>query len=88
MKSDVWSFGCVMYEVATLKKAFNAKDYSSLAFKVTKGQVRASPSLSSSDERERESMCVRERERECVCVCVYERGRECVCVRVCVRERV
>ncbi|EGD82718.1 NEK protein kinase [Salpingoeca rosetta] len=44
IKSDVWSFGCVMYEVATLKKAFNAKDYNALAFKVSKGQIQRLPS--------------------------------------------
>eukprot|EP00056_Hartaetosiga_gracilis_P000502 m.38659 g.38659 ORF g.38659 m.38659 type:complete len:439 (+) comp10233_c0_seq3:78-1394(+) len=38
-KSDVWSLGCCMFEVATLRKAFNAKDYDSLAMKVVRGKV-------------------------------------------------
>eukprot|EP00055_Hartaetosiga_balthica_P006560 m.20807 g.20807 ORF g.20807 m.20807 type:complete len:416 (+) comp5286_c0_seq2:158-1405(+) len=38
-KSDIWSLGCCMFEVATLRKAFNAKDYDSLAMKVVRGKV-------------------------------------------------
>ena len=38
-KSDVWALGCVVYEMTTLKHAFNAKDMSSLVFKITRGKV-------------------------------------------------
>lgn len=39
-KSDVWALGCCVYEMTTLKHAFNAKDMSSLVFKITRGKVR------------------------------------------------
>ena len=38
-KSDVWSFGCCVYEMATYKQAFNARDISALVFRVIQGQV-------------------------------------------------
>jgi NIMA (never in mitosis gene a)-related kinase len=41
-KSDVWALGCVVYEMTTLKHAFNAKDMSSLVFKITRGKVNSS----------------------------------------------
>ncbi len=33
-KSDIWSLGCVLYELATLKHAFDASDMSGLVMKV------------------------------------------------------
>jgi serine/threonine protein kinase len=38
-KSDVWAFGCCMYEIATLKQAFNAKKMSGLMMKVIQGEA-------------------------------------------------
>lgn len=38
-KSDVWALGCCVYEMATLKHAFNAKDMNSLVYKILKGKV-------------------------------------------------
>ena len=39
-KSDVWALGCCVYEMTTLKHAFNAKDMTSLVLKITRGKVK------------------------------------------------
>lgn len=38
-QSDVWALGCCVYEMATLKHAFNAKDMNALVYKILKGKV-------------------------------------------------
>ncbi|XP_072521951.1 serine/threonine-protein kinase Nek4 [Salminus brasiliensis] len=43
-KSDVWALGCCVYEMATLKHAFNAKDMNSLAFRIIEGKLPQMPS--------------------------------------------
>lgn len=35
----MWALGCCVYEMATLKHAFNAKDMNSLVYKILKGKV-------------------------------------------------
>nr|XP_039263003.1 serine/threonine-protein kinase Nek4-like [Styela clava] len=42
-KSDVWALGCCMYEMVTLKHAFNAKDINSLMYKILKGKMPPMP---------------------------------------------
>ncbi|KAK7102610.1 serine/threonine-protein kinase Nek4-like [Littorina saxatilis] len=42
-KSDVWALGCCVYEMTTLKHAFNAKDMNSLVYKILKGKLPPMP---------------------------------------------
>ena len=48
-KSDIWSLGCVIYEVTTLKPPFRAEDMASLYKKVLKGIYPKIPSGYSPD---------------------------------------
>ncbi|XP_028401929.1 serine/threonine-protein kinase Nek4-like isoform X2 [Dendronephthya gigantea] len=48
-KSDVWALGCCLYEMCTLKHAFNAKDMNSLVYKILKGKLPTMPKIYSDD---------------------------------------
>ncbi|XP_072277140.1 serine/threonine-protein kinase Nek4 [Pyxicephalus adspersus] len=48
-KSDVWALGCCVYEMATLKHAFNAKDMNSLVYRIIEGKLPPMPRDYSSD---------------------------------------
>lgn len=41
-KSDIWSLGCVLYEMCTLKHAFDAHNLLGLVWKVRRTNERAS----------------------------------------------
>ncbi|XP_035518072.1 serine/threonine-protein kinase Nek4 [Morone saxatilis] len=43
-KSDVWALGCCVYEMSTLKHAFNAKDMNSLVYRIVQGKLPQMPS--------------------------------------------
>lgn len=38
-QSDVWALGCCVYEMSTLKHAFNARDMNSLVYRIVEGKV-------------------------------------------------
>ncbi|KAL0222739.1 hypothetical protein P9112_002129 [Eukaryota sp. TZLM1-RC] len=48
-KSDVWSLGCVLYEMTTLKHAFDASNMNGLVFKIIRGRYPPIPLQYSSD---------------------------------------
>eukprot|EP01028_Stygiella_incarcerata_P005415 TRINITY_DN228_c0_g1_i1.p1 TRINITY_DN228_c0_g1~~TRINITY_DN228_c0_g1_i1.p1 ORF type:complete len:1074 (-),score=395.24 TRINITY_DN228_c0_g1_i1:159-3380(-) len=50
-KSDVWSMGCVLYELATLKHAFDAHNMKGLVLKILRGMYPPIPSTYSRDLR-------------------------------------
>ncbi|KAF8781780.1 Serine/threonine-protein kinase Nek1 like protein [Argiope bruennichi] len=48
-KSDVWSLGCVLYELTTLKHAFEAKNIKNLVLKIVKGSLPQIPDIYSTE---------------------------------------
>ncbi|XP_054557535.1 serine/threonine-protein kinase Nek3 isoform X2 [Talpa occidentalis] len=43
-KSDIWSLGCILYELCTLKHPFQANSWKSLILKICQGSMRPLPS--------------------------------------------
>jgi NIMA (never in mitosis gene a)-related kinase len=48
-KSDIWSLGCIFYEIATLNHAFDAQNMKGLVQKILKGTYPPLPEVYSSD---------------------------------------
>lgn len=50
-KSDIWSAGCLLFEMASLHPPFQAKSHAELASKINKGQIEPLPARYSDDLR-------------------------------------
>lgn len=48
-KSDVWSLGCIVYELCALKRAFEASNLLSLVSKITEAEVEQIPTVYSKE---------------------------------------
>ena len=57
-KSDIWSFGCVIYEIACLKPPFRATNMEGLYKKVIKGVYDPLPKIYSSELSDIISFCL------------------------------
>ncbi len=57
-KCDVWSLGCLIYELCTLKVPFKASDFPSLYRKITKGQYNEIPAKYSAKLKTFIGMCL------------------------------
>lgn len=48
-KSDVWALGCILYELATLKRAFDGQSLPALVVKILRGRFPPLPARYSPD---------------------------------------
>lgn len=48
-KSDIWSLGCILYEIITLKHAFDATSMKALVFKILRGSYPEIPKIYSQE---------------------------------------
>ena len=48
-KTDIWSTGCVIYELVSLKPPFNARNHLALAEKILAGDIERVPDRYSED---------------------------------------
>lgn len=58
-KSDIWSFGCILYELAALSPPFHGKDMDQLYQNVQKGSFKPIPSYYSQSLSSIISQCLR-----------------------------
>jgi len=63
-KSDVWSLGCILYELTTLKHAFEANSIKGLVLKIIAGKYPAVPTYFSRDLRQLVDRCLKQLPRD------------------------
>jgi NIMA (never in mitosis gene a)-related kinase 2 len=59
LQSDIWSVGCIMYELCTHEPPFNANSHLQLIQKIRKGDFKAIPSIYSKDLANVISSCLK-----------------------------
>ena len=57
-QSDVWALGCVLYELATFRHAFDATSLPALVMNIVAGQFAPVHDLYSAELRELISLCL------------------------------
>lgn len=57
-KTDIWSLGCILYELCTLRHAFNAQNMNALLMNIICGKYAPIPSIYSSDLKQLVSDCL------------------------------
>jgi serine/threonine protein kinase len=77
-KSDIWSLGCVLYELVSLRHAFDAREMKGLVQKILRGQYTPVPQNTSKDCRVSRKHYVLTVHTYCVCMHPI-----LSCVRVC-----
>lgn len=63
-KSDVWALGCILYELCTLKHAFNAENLLGLVFKIVKDKVEPIPDIYSDNLKSLVSLLLNKTENQ------------------------
>ena len=62
--SDVWSLGCILYELCTLKHAFSAENLLGLVFKIVQDKQDPVPDIYSADMRNLVSLLLNKDEKK------------------------
>lgn len=63
-KSDIWSLGCILYELCTNKHPFDAKTQGGLFLKIIKGDYESIPSIYSPEISEIIAKCLQKKDKD------------------------
>jgi NIMA (never in mitosis gene a)-related kinase len=63
-KSDIWALGCILYELCTLKHAFNAENLLGLVFKIVQDKQDPLPAHYSEDMKSLVSLLLNKNDKE------------------------
>lgn len=63
-KSDIWALGCILYELCTLKHAFNAENLLGLVFKIVQDKQDPIPNHYSEDMKSLVALLLNKNDKE------------------------